>query len=106
VNLAIGAGATFVARETTASPMRITKTLEKAVAHNGFSFVEIMSQCPTQAGRNIYGKSAPGDILKIIRESAVAKKDAELAPGQFRTGIIHVDEEAPVYTPVLQSSAS
>ena len=97
IKLAIGAGASFAARETTASPVRITKTLEKAVAHKGFSYVEIISQCPTQAGRNIYGKAAPGDIMNIIRQSAVSKKDAELQPGQFRTGIIHHDETIPVY---------
>lgn len=106
VKLAIGAGATFVARETSASPMRITKTLEKAVNHKGFSFVEIMSQCPTQAGRNIYGKSAPIDIFCILRDSAVSKKDTELLPGQFRTGIFHLDEETPVYAQKIEVAAS
>ena len=106
VKLAIGAGATFVARETTASPMRITSTLEKAVAHKGFSFVEIMSQCPTQAGRNIYGKAAPGDILAILKQSAVSKKNAALLPGQFRTGIIHHDEAAPVFALASVQAAS
>jgi 2-oxoglutarate ferredoxin oxidoreductase subunit beta len=100
VKLAIGAGATFVARETTAAPVRIARTLEKAVNHKGFSFVEIMSQCPTQAGRNIYGKAAPGAIMNILKESAVSKADADLQPGQFRTGIIHLDEDSPVYAPV------
>jgi 2-oxoglutarate ferredoxin oxidoreductase subunit beta len=84
----------------TAAPVRIARTLEKAVNHKGFSFVEIMSQCPTQAGRNIYGKAAPGAIMNILKESAVSKADAELQPGQFRTGIIHLDEDSPVYAPV------
>lgn len=106
VKLAIGAGATFVARETTASPVRITKTLEKAVAHPGFSFVEIMSQCPTQAGRNIYGKSAPSAILDILRESAVSKPDAELKPGQFRTGVLHADDQAPAFDPNAFAAAN
>jgi len=106
VKLAIGAGATFVARETSASPIKITRTLEKAVNHRGFSFVEIMSQCPTQAGRNIYGKSAPSDIFRILRDSAVSKKDTELLQGQFRTGIFHLDEETPVYSQKIEVAAS
>ncbi len=101
-NLLIGAGATFVARETATSPMRIKNILAKAVAHKGFSFVEIMSQCPTQAGRNIYGKASPTALFNILKESAVSKKDAELKPGQFRIGLLHHDEQEPVYQTVTE----
>ncbi len=100
VTLAIGAGATFVARETAASPVKITKTLTKAVAHNGFSFVEVMSQCPTQAGRNIFGKAAPSDLFNILKENAVSKKGAELTSSQFRTGVLHHDEKKTAFRTV------
>ena len=49
--LALGAGASFVARWTTFYVDEIIETLTKALLHPGFAFVEIISQCPTYAAR-------------------------------------------------------
>lgn len=97
--LVMGAGATFVARETAAHPRRLQKTLEAAIGHRGFSFVEVMAQCPTQAGRNIYGNGAPDFIFKELKRRAVIKADAELGPDQFRIGILYRDEASAPYAP-------
>jgi len=51
VDLAIAAGATFVARSTTYHAQQTTDILQKAIQHKGFSVVEILSQCPTYFGR-------------------------------------------------------
>ncbi len=51
VELAVGAGATFVARTTAFHVREIFNLLKKAIQHKGFSVVEIMSQCPTYFGR-------------------------------------------------------
>ncbi|NPV69911.1 MAG: 2-oxoacid:ferredoxin oxidoreductase subunit beta [Firmicutes bacterium] len=66
--LAISAGATYVARWTTAHPRQISRCLVEAVEHDGFSYVEILSQCPTQAGRYLEGEDSPPVLLRIIRE--------------------------------------
>ncbi|MFW9832274.1 MAG: thiamine pyrophosphate-dependent enzyme [Candidatus Thorarchaeota archaeon] len=50
-DLAIGAGATYVARWTTYYVNEIIATLKEALIHPGFAFVEILSQCPTYAAR-------------------------------------------------------
>jgi len=50
-NLAIGAGASFVARETMIDPKKLEKILVKAFSHKGFSFVEVNSNCHINLGR-------------------------------------------------------
>ena len=50
-NLAIGAGASFVARETMIEPKKLEKVLVKAFSHKGFSFVEVNSNCHINLGR-------------------------------------------------------
>ena len=42
---AIAAGATFVARTTHTNPKHVMETFEAALDHNGFSFVECLSEC-------------------------------------------------------------
>ena len=97
--LVIAAGATFVAREIAVTPKRIERSIAAAVAHGGFSFVEIMTQCPTQAGRNIFGTGSPTDIYHSLKKSAVSKADAPLEAGQFRVGVLHHDTEKKPYIP-------
>ena len=60
--LAIAAGATFVARTTTYHVNQITDFIKKAVLHKGFSVVEILSQCPTYFGR----KNKMGDAIDLM----------------------------------------
>jgi len=50
-NLAIGAGASFVAREAMTDPKKLEKILVKAFSHKGFSFVEVLSNCHINFGR-------------------------------------------------------
>jgi 2-oxoglutarate/2-oxoacid ferredoxin oxidoreductase subunit beta len=49
--LATAAGATFVARGMTAAPLGLDELIGRALAHRGFSFVEILSDCPEFFGR-------------------------------------------------------
>ena len=51
VELSKAAGATFVARSTTYHIQQMTDIIRKAILHEGFSVVEILSQCPTYFGR-------------------------------------------------------
>ena len=49
--LAEASGATYVARATTYHVQMLTKQIEAAINHNGFSIVEAMCDCPTLYGR-------------------------------------------------------
>ena len=73
--VAIASGATFVSRWTTAHPKQMVKTLKKAIAHKGFSYVEIVSQCPVQTGRYLLGSGSPEFNLKWIKEHCVKQED-------------------------------
>jgi 2-oxoglutarate ferredoxin oxidoreductase subunit beta len=71
VSLATSAGATFVARTTTYHVNEMIEILQQAILHDGFSVVEIFSQCPTYFGRkNQIGDAV--DMLKQFKEGTVA----------------------------------
>ena len=58
------AGASFVARWTTAQPRFITRSVVQALEHPGFAFVEIISQCPVH-----YGKwSKTGNTIDMMED--------------------------------------
>lgn len=42
---ALSAGATFVARATAANPAHLLQTLDAAADHNGFGFIQVLSEC-------------------------------------------------------------
>ena len=97
VELARGAGASFVARATTYHVTSLIKILERAIAHKGFSVVEVLSQCPTYFGR----KNRIGDAVDMLNHfkthttpigSAKKKEHPEL----IERGIF-VEEERPEY---------
>ncbi len=104
--LAVTAGASFVARGTVYHAQQLDGLLEKAILKKGFSVVEIMSNCHTQYGRrNKLGNAV--DMLKRFKDEAVPvnkankmqKKDLE---EKFTIGIL-ADLEKPDYIKEYQS---
>jgi 2-oxoglutarate ferredoxin oxidoreductase subunit beta len=99
--LAIGAGATFVARETTHNIFGLDKVITEAFKHKGFSVVEVMVGCPVYYGRKNGFKSA-FSLLDWQRKNAIRVERAqsmkpEELEGKFTTGILH-RKEVPEYT--------
>ncbi|MBC7330854.1 MAG: 2-oxoglutarate ferredoxin oxidoreductase subunit beta [Synergistetes bacterium] len=70
------AGATFVARGTVYHIYLTMDLITKALSHKGFSFVEVVSQCPIGFGRRNNMRS-PYEMLLWQREHAVSVKEAE-----------------------------
>jgi 2-oxoglutarate ferredoxin oxidoreductase subunit beta len=66
VELATAAGASFVARSTTYHVQQLTKILRQAILHEGFSVVEVLSQCPTYFGRKNRAGSAV-DMMEYFK---------------------------------------
>lgn len=106
--LMIGAGATFVARVFAAEPPAMTDVMADAISHHGFSFVEVVSDCPEYFGR-YNGLGTPADMLAgmMRREPGVSDPLRVKAfvphlpapddiPG-LATGVLH-REERPVFT--------
>lgn len=74
--------------------------MEKAILHKGFSFVEVMTQCPTQAGRNIYGSGDPAFMFNELKKRAVSDRSKPLGENQFYIGVFHQDDSKPIFKPV------
>jgi 2-oxoglutarate ferredoxin oxidoreductase subunit beta len=102
VNLAIGAGATYVARESVLKPLIVTKYIKKALEHKGASVVEVISNCHINLGRRNKMKS-PHAALEWIKNSMVSKKKAENMSAEELKGKVIVgefvhDTQKPEYT--------
>lgn len=97
VEMAKAAGATFVARTTTYHVTQMADIIRQAIVHEGFSVVEIMSQCPTYFGRkNKLGSAV--DMMKRMKEITTpigSKKKAE-NPELIERGIF-VQTDRPEY---------
>jgi len=96
VQLATGAGATFVARSTTYHVQELSRILEQAIRHKGFSVVEVLSQCPTYYGRK-NNKGEAVEMLKWYRDTTIPVSAAGDADGKIRIGVF-VDVDKPEYT--------
>jgi len=97
VELAKAAGATFVARTTTYHIQQMTDIIRQAVLHEGFSVVEVLSQCPTYFGR----KNKTGDAVDMIQHfknntTAIGSKAKKENPDLLERGIF-VQKEMPEY---------
>ncbi|MDH4100043.1 MAG: thiamine pyrophosphate-dependent enzyme [Nitrospirota bacterium] len=70
------AGADFVARWSVHQARPLVKSIRKAINHNGFSFIEVMSPCPTHYGRlNALGE--PFDLIDDLKKRSVPVQKAE-----------------------------
>jgi len=97
--LAVTAGASFVARGTVYHAAHLDRLLEQAIVKRGFSVVEIISNCHVQHGR----RNKLGDAVKMItgyHDQAVPVKKAasmseEEMEGKFTIGIL-CDVDKPI----------
>ena len=92
-SLAIGAGATFVARGDIYHAKQLTDLIIAAHDHKGFSVIEVLASCPISYGRrnNI---PKPADMMEFLKKSTVMKARAdkmteEELVGKHVIGILH-----------------
>ena len=70
------AGASYVARWTTAHPVQLSNSIKKGLKNKGFSFIEAVSQCPTYFGRKNKMKTAV-EMMHWMKDQSVLKRKAE-----------------------------
>lgn len=104
-NLAIGAGASFVARESMIDPKKLEKILVKSFEHKGFSFVEVLSNCHINLGRKNKMASAM-ENLNWIDSITMGKKKWDTLPEDEQlnllpTGVLRQVEQ-PEYTDMYE----
>jgi 2-oxoglutarate ferredoxin oxidoreductase subunit beta len=108
VHLATAAGAVFVARWTTLHVRRLANTIAEALNRKGFSFVEVISPCPTCYGRrNEFSRGL--ESMCAYKERAILKHGADPAEagidreGPFIVGKF-IDIEKPTYREMYLAS--
>ncbi len=85
------AGATYIARWTVFHARQVITAIKKGIENKGFSFIEILSQCPTQYGRrNKLGNAF--EMMEWLRGNAVTKDKAEKMSPKEREGKFLIGE--------------
>jgi len=90
--LAAAAGAGFVGREVTMQVLALRDLIRQAIAHEGFSFVEVLSDCTEIYGRkNDLGASPEMMLAKKSAMRPFAYRntvDVPFRPNDMKTGVI------------------
>jgi len=93
------AGATYVARWTTAHPAALIRTIKQALTHRGFSFIEVVAQCPTIYGRHSLHIADPVKNIEYLQQNSVTRDQAAKMSSEELIGKIvvgkFVDKELP-----------
>ena len=102
--IAKAAGAVLVARSTTYHAVHMKNMIKKAIQKNGFSIVEVISQCPTLYGR----MNRLGDAVKMLqwmKDNAMLVSGTETkdADNKLKIGILW-ETEAEEYLEVYQKT--
>ena len=108
-NLTMAAGASFVARWTTYHARNITTTMKKAIQHRGFSFLEVVSQCPVQFGRRT-GMGSSTDMMDRYKSDSIPVRRAKDMSSEELAGKIVIGElldvEKPEFTREMEKLIS
>jgi 2-oxoglutarate ferredoxin oxidoreductase subunit beta len=89
--LVIAAGASFVARWTTHQARQLTSSIKKAMQRKGFSFIEVITQCPVQFGKKT-GSGSAVQMMREYKENSIPAKEAEKLSEKELQGKIVVGE--------------
>src|SRR3990172_2498195 len=82
------AGATYVARYSVTQPLALIRSLKKALRHVGFSFIEVLSPCPTQYGRRNQPEKPEEMIQDLIRRCILEEEAKGLSEEEQAEKII------------------
>ncbi len=109
--LAIGAGASFVARESMLDPKKLEKILVKGFSHKGFSFFDIMSNCHINLGRKNKMANAMENLAWIDSITTPLKKWEALSEEEqmnvFPTGVlreVEQEEYCDMYAQIIEAA--
>jgi len=105
IHLAAACGAVYVARWTALHVRRLTESIKKALQKEGFTFIEVVSQCPEIFGR--YNKmETPLKMIQWFKQASQVQHfsdpaKAEITPNKIVVGEF-VDIEKPSYGRLLK----
>jgi 2-oxoglutarate ferredoxin oxidoreductase subunit beta len=99
--VAMAAGATYVARSTVSNPRHISEMVKGGLAHPGMSVIEVISNCHINFGRkNVSAK--PQEMIMWIGRQTVSQDianymDPEELQGRLVVGVLQHLEQRPEY---------
>jgi len=85
--LALGAGASYVARTTAYHTQETQNMVKEAIEHPGFALIEIVSACPVIFGR-LNKKGGAPEMMKEMRDNSVPLAAVEKLPPEKVEGKI------------------
>jgi 2-oxoglutarate ferredoxin oxidoreductase subunit beta len=104
IRLVAAAGASYVARWTTAHGEQLKEAFKKAIVTKGFAFVEATSPCPTAFGRRA-GFNNVAEMFRWFRDNSVTLEEAEKMTVEELTSKIvvgeYVNRKIPTFTETL-----
>jgi 2-oxoglutarate ferredoxin oxidoreductase subunit beta len=104
IRLVAAAGASYVARWTTAHGEQLKEAFKKAIVTKGFAFVEATSPCPTAFGRRA-GFNNVAEMFRWFRDNSVTLEEAEkMTVEELASKIVvgeYVDRKIPTFTETL-----
>jgi 2-oxoglutarate ferredoxin oxidoreductase subunit beta len=95
------AGGTYISRWTTAHGIPLIKSIKKGITHRGFSFIEVIGQCPTQYGRYVLKLRDPVENLNWLKNNSLTVKQSEKLSEEEAKGKIIVGEFVEKQLPTL-----
>jgi 2-oxoglutarate ferredoxin oxidoreductase subunit beta len=73
--LVLAAGAPYAARFAVTQPLSVVQAIKRCLTTPGFTFIEVLSPCPTQFGRRNRFET-PADMMKLLMERCISKEEA------------------------------
>jgi 2-oxoglutarate ferredoxin oxidoreductase subunit beta len=95
------AGGTYVSRWTAAHHVQLKNAIKEGMTHKGFSFIEVVGQCPTIFGRYCLGIREPVDNLNWYKNNSILKTRAEKMDAEELAGKIIVGNFVKKELPTL-----
>ncbi|CAM3361368.1 2-oxoacid:ferredoxin oxidoreductase subunit beta [Marinicrinis lubricantis] len=106
LELAMAAGATFVAQSVSSNIKQLTRLIEEGIKHDGFSFINVFSPCVTFNKINTYDWFKE-HIVDLDEEEAYDRSNRTLAmtkimeTGSLACGLIYQDQTKKSYEQVV-----
>jgi len=69
------AGATYVSKYSVTQPVALIRSIKRAIRHVGFSFIEVLSPCPTQYGRR-NRIDRPEEMIRDLIRNCIPEEEA------------------------------
>jgi 2-oxoglutarate ferredoxin oxidoreductase subunit beta len=96
------AGGTYIARWTTGQPAALIRAIKQGLLHRGFSFIEVVSQCPTIYGRYSLGISDPVKNIEYLQQNSVTREQAEKMTPEELVGKVVIGKFVEKQLPTLE----